>query len=223
MMIDALWQGFVTGFWLSLSFGPIFFLLLQTSIQKGIRQAFALDLGVFLSDLFYIIIAFFGASMVLAKYDIWIGLIGGGVLIVFGIAPFFNKAAKPIPENLDAIDPEMLPHVSARGEMIVNRLHLPKLIVKGFLVNLFNPSVLIIWFGAAAWAFKTFGGKTLPVIFYFAVTLITYFGIDVLKIYLALKLKHFINPKAMAIVHKISGLIIMVFGVYLIMNSLDSK
>lgn len=223
MIIDALWQGIVTGFWLSLSFGPIFFLLLQTSIQKGIRQAIALDIGVFLSDFFYIVIAFFGASMVLAKYDIWIGIIGGGVLVVFGIAPFFNKPAKPIPENLEAIDPDVLAPVSARGAMIVERLHLPKLIVKGFVVNLFNPSVLIIWFGAAAWAFKTFEGKTLPVIFYFAVTLVTYFGIDILKIYLALRLKHFINPQAMAIVHKISGLVIMVFGVYLIMNSLDSR
>ncbi|MEY3438093.1 MAG: hypothetical protein RL265_678, partial [Bacteroidota bacterium] len=38
--------------------GPVFFVLLETSIRKGARAALALDLGVLLSDLVYILIAY---------------------------------------------------------------------------------------------------------------------------------------------------------------------
>jgi threonine/homoserine/homoserine lactone efflux protein len=80
-MKGALWTGFLTGLWLSMSFGPVFFMLLSTSIKKGIKEALLFDTGVFLSDLFYIIIAFFGASIVLNNemYKDLIAIIGGGI------------------------------------------------------------------------------------------------------------------------------------------------
>ena len=37
---------FPLGFLLSFSFGPLFFILLETSISKGIKHAFFTDLGV---------------------------------------------------------------------------------------------------------------------------------------------------------------------------------
>jgi threonine/homoserine/homoserine lactone efflux protein len=85
MMPDALLKGFLTGLWLSLSFGPVFFLLIQTSVQKGIPQALFFDLGVLLSDLFYIIISFFGASVILGNehYQDLIGIVGGLILVGF--------------------------------------------------------------------------------------------------------------------------------------------
>ncbi len=39
-------------------FGPGFFVLLETSIRRGIRAALAFDAGVFVSDLIYILIAY---------------------------------------------------------------------------------------------------------------------------------------------------------------------
>ena len=55
MMVGAIWKGFLTGIWLSMSFGPVFFLLIQTSIRKGIKHALFFDLGVFMSDLLSIL------------------------------------------------------------------------------------------------------------------------------------------------------------------------
>lgn len=208
MIGGAIWKGFLTGIWLSLSFGPVFFLLIQTSIRKGIRDALFFDLGVLLSDLMYIIVAFFGASIILENetYKDWIGLIGGIVLVIFGLIPFFN----PQKENTHPDDAEL---------KSVNKLGLTGLVLKGFLVNVLNPSVLFIWFGAATVAFATFSGQRLPVAVFFITTLITYFGIDIAKVYLALKLKRFLNPAAMLLVNRISGFIILLFGLYLILNS----
>ena len=55
---DLILKGVVTGFVLSIMIGPVFFVLLETSIKKGVRAALALDLGVLLSDLLYILIAY---------------------------------------------------------------------------------------------------------------------------------------------------------------------
>lgn len=209
MITGAIWKGFLTGVWLSMSFGPVFFLLIQTSIRKGVRHALFFDLGVLLSDLLYIIIAFFGASIILENetYKDWIGLIGGIVLIVFGLLPFVN----PPKETTHPVDSEI---------QAVGKLNPIGLILKGFFINLLNPSVLFIWFGAATVAFATFHGQRFPVAVFFIVTLTTYFGIDIAKVYLALKLKRFLNPAGLLVVNRASGLIIMIFGLYLILNSI---
>jgi threonine/homoserine/homoserine lactone efflux protein len=208
MITGAIWKGFLTGVWLSMSFGPVFFLLIQTSIRKGVRHALFFDLGVLLSDLLYIIVAFFGASIILENetYKDWIGLIGGIVLIIFGLLPFVN----PPKETTHPVDSEI---------QAVGKLNPIGLILKGFFINLLNPSVLFIWFGAATVAFATFHGQRFPVAVFFLVTLATYFGIDIAKIYLALKLKRFLNPAGLLVVNRVSGLIIMIFGLYLILNS----
>jgi threonine/homoserine/homoserine lactone efflux protein len=207
MIVEAVWKGFLTGLWLSMSFGPVFFILIQTSIKKGIKGAVVFDTGVLLSDIFYITIAFFGAEIILENdsYRYWIALIGGLLLIVFGVIPFFNPKKKASTPNLDDLS-------------IVTRLNYSGLIAKGFLINLLNPSVLFIWFGAATVAFATFADKKSFVLLYFAATLITYFGIDLAKVYLAHKLKRFLNPAALLLINRISGFIILVFGVYLIVD-----
>ncbi|MEZ4889043.1 MAG: LysE family transporter [Crocinitomicaceae bacterium] len=57
-MIDLILKGIVTGFVLTVMIGPVFFVLLETSIKKGVRAGLALDFGVFLSDVIYVLIAF---------------------------------------------------------------------------------------------------------------------------------------------------------------------
>jgi threonine/homoserine/homoserine lactone efflux protein len=208
MIYGAIWKGFLTGLWLSMSFGPVFFLLIQTSIEKGIRHALLFDLGVFLSDLFYILIAFFGAAIILDNdtYRYWITLVGGLILIVFGLMPFLS----PRKETTHPEDQEI---------RAVSKLGATGLILKGFLVNFLNPSVLFIWFGAATVAFAAFAGSKFTVAVFFGTTLLTYFGIDLIKVYLSLRLKRFMNPSVLLMINRISGVIVMVFGLYLVLNS----
>ena len=54
------------GFFLSFMIGPVFFMLIQTSILKGARAAIAcLMLGVILGDIAFIIIAYYGSRHLL--------------------------------------------------------------------------------------------------------------------------------------------------------------
>ena len=55
-MTSAVLEGVLMGLFLSVFVGPVFFLLIETSINKGIREAFIMDAGVILSDIAWIIL-----------------------------------------------------------------------------------------------------------------------------------------------------------------------
>ena len=84
------------GFFMAFMIGPVFFMLIQTSILKGARAAIALDLGVILGDLSFILIAYYGSRSLLEKLkeDPRLFFIGGLVLIIYGLITYFDKENK---------------------------------------------------------------------------------------------------------------------------------
>jgi len=60
-------NAFLIGFFMAFMIGPVFFMLIQTSILKGARAAIAFDLGVILGDITFILIAYYGSSSLLEK------------------------------------------------------------------------------------------------------------------------------------------------------------
>ncbi|MFN5317539.1 MAG: LysE family translocator [Bacteroidia bacterium] len=206
-MEGAIIKGFLAGLWLSFSFGPVFFALIQESIEKGVKQALWFDLGVLLSDLFYIFLAFWGASFIMGneQYRFIIGLAGGILLLGFGLAPFFKKKYVTEEVSVTPIAP--------------TRKGLAGAVLKGFMMNLLNPSVLFIWFAATSLAFTTFSGSKSLIIIYFLATLLTYFGLDVAKVYLALKLKPLLKRSILDGINKLSGAVILGFGAYLLFQT----
>jgi len=75
--------------------GPVFFVLLETSIKKGVRAAIAFDIGVLLSDLLYILIAlnfyFEVQNLTEGENQHILKIIGGSLFILYGIVTFFKN------------------------------------------------------------------------------------------------------------------------------------
>ena len=135
--MELILKGIVTGFILSIMIGPVFFVLLETSIRKGIKAALFFDFGVLLNDIVYILIAFVFYKEVNALFESQdnsvLRFIGGGLFISYGAYYFFLKKvnAKDLETNLDGDAPS------------VNYMFL---LIKGFLLNLANPMVVFYWF-----------------------------------------------------------------------------
>ena len=114
--------------------GPVFFMLIQTSIVKGARAAIAFNLGVILGDVTFIVIAYFGSRHLLEriKDDPRLFFIGGLILIVYGAITYLDKSEKKeIEESI---------------KLPVNNNYF-KLIFKGFFLNFINIGVLAFWLG----------------------------------------------------------------------------
>ena len=81
------------GFGLAFMIGPVFFMLIQTSILKGARAAIVFDLGVITADVIFILFAYFGSHQFLMKVkdDPNLYFIGGGILFIYGLGMFLKR------------------------------------------------------------------------------------------------------------------------------------
>ena len=81
------------GFFLSFMIGPVFFVLLETSVVKGFRAAITFDLGVVLADVVFILIAYFSSYRLIQsiKDDPALFIFGGLVMLTYGIISFIKN------------------------------------------------------------------------------------------------------------------------------------
>lgn len=81
------------GFFLAFMIGPVFFIILETSITKGFRAAVVFDLGVIFSDVLFVLLAYFSSYQLLENLSNQPGLyvFGGTLLTAYGIIAFLKK------------------------------------------------------------------------------------------------------------------------------------
>lgn len=211
-MVDLILKGVVTGFLLSVMIGPVFFVLLETSIRKGARAALSLDFGVFISDIIYILIAFLfynevksladGESKEIAK------VIGGFLFIVYGLVTFFKK-------------PATIQLVVSKEREPSDWKEYRMLCLKGFLLNLANPLVIFYWFSVLSYGDTNHvegWGANATLILFIGIILLIFFSIDFLKILGAKQLRPFITSKLLKSLNQLIGIVFMAFGVVLLVQ-----
>ena len=91
-MIQDILTAIPLGIFLSFLIGPVFFVLLETSVLKGFRAALAFDVGVIVADIVFILIAF-GSSVRLIeslKDDPSIFIFGGILMASYGLGSFLR-------------------------------------------------------------------------------------------------------------------------------------
>lgn len=217
LLLDIILKGILTGFILSIMIGPVFFLLLETSIRKGVRAAIAFDMGVLLSDLIYIIIALIFYSEVSkitsGEYAHIIQIVGGIILMVFGLVTLLKKPKEDAKETDKQLN-------STKKDLILLGL-------KGFLLNIANPGVIFYWITVIALGAD--GKKNAndaideSTYWYILIIMITFFAVDLLKIFGAKKLRPFITENVLVGLNRLIGLIIIGTGVLLMIKGFLAK
>lgn len=206
--MELILKGIITGFILSIMVGPVFFVLLEISIRKGIRAAIAFDLGVVVNDIVYIAIAFLFYNQVehLSSGDdnSILRLIGGAVFLAYGIYTF-GKEVKGIEIEEDSIITN-----SFKGYLL--------LALKGFLLNLANPFVIFYWFSVMTLGTEDTGGdgSKYSMFLFLASILITFFSIDFLKIIGAKSLRPLVTEKLLKALNVLIGIVFVAFAMVLI-------
>ncbi|MDX1627188.1 MAG: LysE family transporter [Fulvivirga sp.] len=190
-------NGFLFGLLLSVLIGPVFFTLIQTSIEKGFKKAVLVVIGIALSDIAYIFLAYFGVSRFLQKsgYDAGVAYVGGAILLIFGIVTLL-RAKQGIRYTSEA--------VQAKGFF--------RYIVKGFLINGLSPFVLVFWVGAMSLATAEYDYDGFSLLIFFAMIIAVVIATDLLKAHLAGKLRTYFTPRLFRILNIIVGLALCLFG-----------
>lgn len=203
-------NAFLIGVFMAFMIGPVFFMLLQTSILKGIRAALAFDVGVILGDITFILMAYYGSRSLLEKVkdDPRLFLVGGLVLIVYGLITYLDKNNKKEVQKA-SINPD-------------NRNYL-KLLLKGFFLNFINIGVLAGWLGIMVVVGPSVDMNPNAIFWYFVTVIVGYFITDVIKIVLAKQLKKKLTPLVIYKIKRGMGVLLIVFGAFLMLQAFVPK
>jgi len=191
------------GFFLAFMLGPAFFVLIETSIEKGFRAATFFDLGVIFSDIIFILIAYFSSYQLLENINNQPGIyvFGGTLLSLYGASNFIKKTTAQTTTIKEK-----------------NQANYTGLFVKGFLLNIINIGVLVFWLGLVIVVTPNLGGNYKRIIVFFSTLIVSYFLTDLIKILLAKRMKAYLKKDNIIKAKKALGILIFVFGLFLIIK-----
>lgn len=192
--------------------GPVFFLLIETSITKGWRAAIVLDLGVILADILCIVVAYFGSRDLINFIDThpFVYRMGGFFIFIYGMVMFFTKPQLHWNQN-EYVSPSYF-----------------KTFSNGFLLNLLNIGVVVFWFSVVSSITLQYPNLR-DFLIYMSVVIGTFFVIDLVKIFLAGKFQKKFTDKRAYQMRRILGVILLIFGVivflkgYGVFDEIDEK
>jgi threonine/homoserine/homoserine lactone efflux protein len=200
-MVAALLKGLALGLMLSISVGPVVFSILKQSINNGLKGGFAFIIGVAASDLTLVVVSNIFTEMFgnLLNYKVPIGIGGSILLIALGVYVTFFKKIK----------------VDEAGSQVIQitRHGYIRIILSGYFMNTLNPSVIGFWLlTSTSLLVETFNYRL--VVYSSCLLLVASF--DVMKVLLAGRIRKSLTPHNIHIINRISGMILIGFGLALI-------
>ncbi|HWI93732.1 MAG TPA: LysE family transporter [Flavisolibacter sp.] len=197
--MDALIKGITLGLLLAISVGPIVFTVIKQSIANGHKGGLIFIAGISLSDILLVVFSnlFTNLFDLLNAHKKVLAVIASVFLIAVGIFYIFFKKTK----------------VDANGDVNLQTRHYTKLFVTGFIMNIFNPGIIIFWLTTAT----TFVGDSVNQrIVIFTTALIIALTADVAKVLLASKIRQRMTAKNIHLVNQVNGIVLVAFGVFII-------
>lgn len=200
-MDSVLIKGITLGLLLSIAVGPVLFSIIKQSINNGWKGGLAFVMGVSLSDVSLAVASNFFTELFtnLIERREMIGVIGSTFLISVGIYFLFFKKVK----------------VNEQGTQLLKfrKRDYLKLMLTGFFMNILNPGIIIFWLTAStAFADETFNER----IWIFAVALVLVLATDILKVFLANRIRQRLTLKNIQFVNRLNGIILIGFGIVLL-------
>ncbi|MEO8171536.1 MAG: LysE family translocator [Sediminibacterium sp.] len=206
-MIAPLIKGLVLGVFLAISVGPVIFAILKRSINDGHKAGYVFVAGISVSDIAIVLVCNFFTSLfnLALSHKTAIAIAGSIFLVCLGVYTTFFKKVKTDDDNNIA-------------DKKFRKRDMAGIFLSGFFINILNPGVFLFWF---AWTTAIIiDSQTTPHpaqyrFIVFATCLLFVLVTDIAKVALASKLRSKLTPKILTRINKISGLILIGFGIAL--------
>lgn len=189
-MILPVLLGFLTGVALCLTFGTVFFALIQNSVDNGYKAGLTITAGVVLGDLIYVVFALLGTSMIPHSEELEpiLALVGVIFLVVLGLFNIIKGT----------------PRIAYPKTKFGNYAYY---FTTGFLLNALNPINFVSWVTIAAYLRHSLRYTATQQTVFMAFALV---GVAVAEASLAIfahKLKRLFTPKVVVIFNRVTGVV----------------
>lgn len=195
-------QGFNIGLTLAILVGPVIVLLIQISLEEGTLSSLCAGLGIWASDLIYVIVAHFGVGMLVRftdhpNFEAIVGSFGGLILIGVGYGMWRRR-----PVQFKKIRSARKPRYGVS-------------FLKGFAINFFNPFPVVFWSSVSVGIVYEDQLSSEHTLALYGAIMATVVVTDVLKIVAARYLRRWLTPGHARMVQRIGAGALMVFGLVL--------
>ncbi len=205
--MSLFFEGIQIGLVLAIMTGPIFFTLLQVGVEEGLAAGVMVGAGIWISDLLFILFTVLGLSFMMelandGNFQLYTGWAGGFILMAFGLATMLNKPGK--------LDFEAKTPVRFSSWF--------SLWAKGFLINTINPFTVLFWIGIVSAIIAKENMNWDGMIWFFSGIMGTVAFTDFLKVFLAKRIRTYLQVKHVKWLRWISGGALVLFGLALILR-----
>ena len=192
-MILPILIGFFTGVALCLTFGTVFFSLIQNSVDNGYKAGLTITLGVVLGDSIYVTFALLGTAMIphSKQLEPILALVGVVFLVVLGLFNIIKGT----------------PRIAYPKTKFGNYAYY---FTTGFLLNALNPINFVSWVTIAAYIRHSLNYDTSQQVVFMVAALV---GVATAESALAIyahKLKRFFTPRVALIFNRVTGVVFIV-------------
>jgi threonine/homoserine/homoserine lactone efflux protein len=206
-MIAPFLKGILLGLILSISVGPVIFAIIKQSINNGHKAGYLFVAGVSASDISLVLICNFFTSLfnTAISHKTSIAIAGSIFLIAVGIYTLFFKKVHTDEENNIA-------------DKKFRKRDYAAIFLSGYFMNTLNPGVFLFWFAWTAAILADSQTAEHPNeyrLIVFGTCLVFVLISDILKVVLAGKLRSRLTAKNLHYINKLSGLILIGFGIAL--------
>lgn len=197
-MIEAIIRGIGIGLVLTFLTGPVFFALIKTSIEKGFHAGVSLALGVVSSDVVFVGAILFGTQYFdISSHSKQVAGICG-CAILFGLGVYYLIKKSEVNYN----------------NTVPSKLQRTGYFLKGFLMCIFNPTLLFHWtivIGTASTLYiNTVPNRSLKIAVMFLTILLVQFSLDTTKAFYANKLRDRISAKFVHRLNEVAGIALII-------------
>jgi len=201
--MDRVLHGIEFGMVLAFMLGPVFFTLLQTSVERGFRTGVALAFGISMSDTLCVVISYFGFSGFISDPANrgWLAWLGGAMLVIFGAYHLFIR------HHSQSVTPQAVQQIA----------HPFRYVLKGFILNSLSPTVIVFWIGVLSVMSIEFGYSTgRDYALFFGPLLATTLSLDLTKAWLSDRLRKWVTPTVIRIINLVLGVVLIGAGIRLV-------
>mgnify|MGYP003694997399 CR=1 FL=1 len=191
-------QGLLFGSAMMFFIGPVFFYLLQTSLEHGTKSGIAAAIGIVMSDAIVIILCYFWASKLFEngtqQNEFWLAVVGGIILVVFGLGYIFK------------------PKLPGATTMTVKKKRdYATFFTKAFLINFVNPFVFMVWIAMIGKAKLSYDTEY-EVVMFLCAALLGIITTDTLKVFGSKYLRRVIEPHFLIKLYRAIGILLLAFS-----------
>jgi len=210
-MIEDILKALPLGIILAFTIGPVFFVLLETSVTKGFKAAMAFDIGVAFGDIVFILIAYFATNQILEQLKDNPGLFifGGIVMMTYGIITYFKQKRDYEKNKIDIID---------NDDLAIPKTNYFGLFIKGFVLNFINIGILGFWMGVIIVFGPQLNMETNRLIVFLSSVIGFYIMVDIVKILVAKQLKSKLTVYLIYKIKRTISFVLIFFGFFFVLQ-----